>query len=69
MERAMKFEFIINLKANAFAIANEVFTDTGARIAVISSLPSATEGRTARFERGCATLAKTSGRLRRRGRQ
>jgi 4-carboxymuconolactone decarboxylase len=47
---------------NAFGLAHEVFTDTGAHAAVVSPLPSAAaESRTARLERGRATLAKTSG--------
>ena len=47
---------------NAFAIAIEVFTDTGARTAALSPISSTTsEDRTERLERGHATLAQTSG--------
>jgi 4-carboxymuconolactone decarboxylase len=47
---------------NAFAIAIEVFTDTGARTAALSPISSTTlEDRTERLERGRATLAQTSG--------
>ena len=47
---------------NAFALANEVFTDTGERTAAVSSISSTiSEDRTERLERGRATLAQTSG--------
>jgi 4-carboxymuconolactone decarboxylase len=47
---------------NAFAIANEAFTDTGARTVALSPISSVVyEGRTDRLERGRATLARTSG--------
>jgi 4-carboxymuconolactone decarboxylase len=47
---------------NAFAVANEVFTGTGARSAAAALTASVVaEGRVVRLERGRATLAKTSG--------
>jgi 4-carboxymuconolactone decarboxylase len=47
---------------NAFAVANEVFKDTGAHSATVAPPPTiAAECRAARLERGRATLAKTSG--------
>jgi 4-carboxymuconolactone decarboxylase len=47
---------------NAFAAANSVFAETGARTAALSSTATkSSESRTERFERGRTTLAKTSG--------
>ena len=47
---------------NAFAIANDVFADTGARTTALSfTAATSSDRRAKRLERGRATLAKTSG--------